>query len=219
MGAALSKNIEALERLARLRETGALTEEEFREQKAALLTPSGAGGEEHWFAKAWRETRSMRLIFQVVGVAMLIFVAGAGVYWWSRAESLPEVGETEPATAGVAGALPEIKKGTPFAEARRGLAAAGFEPAPIFLGSSCPGGVCRAYPEVVDCVGSGTSPDSEVYAPCVYRYRRVADDAFILVQSVGEYAPAYQQDVTFYSMGYLTDADLQRIRLIEDGNR
>lgn len=214
----MSKHVEVLERLARLRETGALTEAEFQEQKAALLRP-GSAEDEHWFSKAWQETRSMRRIFQVVGVAMLIFVAGAGAYWWSRAESLPETQEMEVAAAGVTGTLPEIEKGTPFAEARRELAKAGFEPAPIFLGSNCPGGLCRAYPEVVDCVGMGTSPSDELYVPCVYRFRRPADGAFILVRSVGEYMPEIKQDVSFHAMGFLTEADAQTIRNLEEASR
>lgn len=211
----MSKDIEALERLARLRESGALTEEEFQAQKAAYLVAGRPDGAEHWFTRAWRETRTMRLIFWGVGVATMIFVASAGAYWWSRGQALP----AEPTGDEIQAALPEIAKRTPFAEARRRLAAAGFEPAPIVLGKSCPGGVCRAYPEVVDCVGMGTSPNDELYAPCVYRYRRTSDGAFLLVRSVGEYAPSVKQDVEFHSMGYLTEADAQQIRMIEDANR
>jgi hypothetical protein len=70
---------------------------------------------------------------------------------------------------------------------------------------------------VVDRSGMGTNREEELYAPCIYRWRRTADGQEFLVQTTGEYTP--NQDVSFHSMGPLTAEDRQRIQNIEALNR
>jgi len=66
-------------------------------------------------------------------------------------------------------ALPPLVAGQPFADARQQLIAAGYVPMPINLNAECPGGLCQAYPEVMECSGMGASPDAQLYAPCTLR--------------------------------------------------
>lgn len=104
-------------------------------------------------------------------------------------------------------ALPTLVSGIPFAKARQQLIAAGLSPMPIKLNGECPGGLCQAYPEVMECVGMGSSPDSAVYAPCTLRYRRDADGAWVIVRTTGEFLPEYNQDVDFHDMAVMNVED------------
>ena len=111
--------------------------------------------------------------------------------------------------------LPALVSGTPFAQARQQLIAAGLSPMPIALSGECPGDICQVYPEVIECVGMGSSPDNAVYAPCTLRYRRDADRAWIIVRTTGEYLPDYNQDVEFHDMAVMNAQDRRTLAEIE----
>ena len=114
--------------------------------------------------------------------------------------------------------LPSVVKGEPFAQVRQQLTAAGYTPLPINLNGDCPGGLCQAYPEVMECTGMGTSPEDELYAPCTMRFLREADGAWIIVRTTGEYMPDYGQDVSFHDMAVMNDADRETVANIESYN-
>lgn len=111
--------------------------------------------------------------------------------------------------------FPPVVKGEPFAQARRQLIAAGYAPLPINLNGNCPGEMCEAYPEVMECAGMGVNPQDELYASCMLRFIREADGAWIVVRTTGEYMPDYAQDVDFLDMAVINDVDRETVANIE----
>lgn len=111
--------------------------------------------------------------------------------------------------------LPPLVSGLPFAQARQQILEAGLSPMPINLNGECPGGLCQAYPEVIECTGMGSSADDALYAPCTLRYRRAADGAWIIVRTTGEYLPDYNQDVEFHDMAVMNAQDRGTVTEIE----
>lgn len=80
----MDNRLEALERLSRLRETGALTEEEFAAEKAKLLDPSRsvavAGTDNSPIGKRrWLSSPRARIAVAVAGLAI---ASAFGAWWW-----------------------------------------------------------------------------------------------------------------------------------------
>lgn len=111
--------------------------------------------------------------------------------------------------------LPLLAPGQTFAQVRQQLISTGYAPVPIKLHGECPGGMCRAYPEVVECMGMGASAEAELYAPCTLRYRRLTDGAWIIVRTTGEYMPEHSQDVEFHDMAVMNVQDQSAVAEIE----
>lgn len=99
----MSKDIEALERLARLRESGVLTDEELQIEKAKLLgeRPALSGRSASTLVgKGWEGTWPPRAVIVGIGTASIAIVLAVAGYRWVQAETRPSdaaVSSNEPA--------------------------------------------------------------------------------------------------------------------------
>ena len=94
---------------------------------------------------------------------------GAAVAAANDASATAMPAPTAPLNATAELTIPLMAPGQPFAQARQQLISTGYAPVPIKLNGECPGDMCRAYPEVMECMGMGASPEAELYAPCTLR--------------------------------------------------
>lgn len=101
---------------------------------------------------------------------------------------------------------PQIPDGASYSAARQTLIRHGFSPVPIQkreTGSDCPGGMCRTFPEVLDC--------SQGLQHCAYLYRDAAG-AYWQAFSVGEdRAPPYPR-VAYAGLRRATRSDLEGLK-------
>lgn len=103
-----------------------------------------------------------------------------------------------------ADALPKVKLGMPYPEARAALIRVGFTPVPFPHGPAdwlCDLGqnLCR-FPEFVDCRTFGSRAYGQT--PCVFLYKRKADGKLLLVETLGGDFPA-----SLNGMGWVTADD------------
>jgi hypothetical protein len=118
------------------------------------------------------------------------------------------------AVAGVASAaeqtpngprLPAIKAGTPYAQARKQMLAAGFVPYRIrvyrLVQTPCVGReeICRTYPEAADCAGTGN-------ADCEFLFAKGAGP-IVMIHTVGEQL----NDLTVQEVRTLTRAEIGKM--------
>jgi hypothetical protein len=76
----MSSRYDELERLQRLRESGALTDEEFQAEKRRLLGHETIAPAEDEAMEAWAEPGSRRPLYILIGGAALIFAVAAGLW-------------------------------------------------------------------------------------------------------------------------------------------
>ena len=92
-----------------------------------------------------------------------------------------------PGVALAAGAAPHFAKGTPYNSVRSQLMSMGFRPVPqkppegnFFCGAfDGEADLCKTYPEVIDCGGTGIRP-------CQFAFQRTADRKQLIVSTYGE---------------------------------
>jgi hypothetical protein len=97
---------------------------------------------------------------------------------------------------------PKIAAGASYAAARQALIRHGFSPVPVLTretGSDCPGGLCRTFPEVLDC--------SQGLMHCAYLYRD-ATGAYWQAFSVGEDAAPPYPRIAYAGLRRATPGDL-----------
>ncbi|KRB82699.1 hypothetical protein ASE00_11745 [Sphingomonas sp. Root710] len=89
----MTNNIDALERLARLRAAGALTEIEFEQQKSALMRDAdGSYAHLHSqsYSEAKRQTRGIRLFIRWFFGLLLVAIVLVGIYFLTRGYTIEE---------------------------------------------------------------------------------------------------------------------------------
>lgn len=91
----MSDHLESLERLARLRAEGTLTDDEFQAEKAKLLAGTATSRRGKSLAEGWEESREARRQFNAnlkwLWIALLIgFPIVIGVMWWRISQMTPE---------------------------------------------------------------------------------------------------------------------------------
>lgn len=109
----MTNKIETLERLAKLKIDGLLSDEEFVAQKTALLASEGSSSVPTWRAR-WQEgrekSRGVRRFFRWFWGLQLAAILLAGVYFLSRGQRLQDARDAasagQAAVANVAAALP-----------------------------------------------------------------------------------------------------------------
>jgi hypothetical protein len=101
--------------------------------------------------------------------------------------------------------LPVIKAGTPYAQARKQMLAAGFVPYRIrfyrLVQTPCVGReeICRTYPEAADCAGTGS-------ADCEFLFAKGAGP-IVMIHTVGEQL----NDLTVQDVSTLTRAEVGKM--------
>ena len=129
-----------------------------------------------------------------------------------------------PWSADAKAARPHIPAGASYESARQRLVQQGFDPVRILdRGAGNPtcdpvgtNAMCRAWPELLNCAGTGRNP-------CEFLYRRRADGKFWVVVTYGEAgAPPKEdlRDVTIVGDGPARRTDLEGLVILRpDGHR
>jgi hypothetical protein len=102
-------------------------------------------------------------------------------------------------------ALPSIKAGTPYAQARKQMLSAGFAPYHVgtyrLVKTPCVGreDVCGTYPEAADCAGTGN-------ADCEFLFSK-GRETIVMIHTVGE----RPEDLTVQDVRRLTRAQVAKM--------